>query len=142
MATVKQEHQRPGGGQLRQAAHCARRVGKLEIRGDLPDPGERSGLQWRRCHGDLDLGCQRKIRGAAGFDYDDGMPSRDNLWVQIARYSQLGFVLPAATVVGWLIGAGLDMWLHTKWLYLVGLLVGIAAGFVELVRTVTSGEKQ
>lgn len=69
------------------------------------------------------------------------MPERDNFWVQIARYSQLAFTLPAATVVGWLIGAGLDLWLHTKFLYLVGLLVGIAAGFVELIRTVTAGEK-
>jgi F0F1-type ATP synthase assembly protein I len=32
----------------------------------------------------------------------------------------------------------LDKWLHTTWLYLAGLLLGIAAGFIELVRTVTS----
>jgi F0F1-type ATP synthase assembly protein I len=61
-----------------------------------------------------------------------------SLWVQVARYSQLALVLPAATLVGWLIGVGLDRWLHTKWLYLVGLIVGIAAGFIELIRTVTS----
>jgi len=58
-------------------------------------------------------------------------------WVQFARYSQLAFVLPAATVAGWLVGAGLDHWLHTSWLSIVGLLLGIAAGFVELVRTVS-----
>jgi len=63
-------------------------------------------------------------------------------WVQVARYSQLAFVLPAATFVGWLLGAALDRWLHTGWLYLVGLLVGIVAGFVELIRTVTSTESQ
>ena len=60
--------------------------------------------------------------------------------VTVARYSQLAFVLPACTVVGWLIGLGLDHWLHTTWLYLVGLLFGIAAGFVELVRTAMSSE--
>ena len=65
-------------------------------------------------------------------------PDKDNFWVQLARYSQLAFVLPAATAAGWLIGLGLDKWLHTTWLYLVGLLLGIAAGFVELLRTVTS----
>ena len=65
---------------------------------------------------------------------------RRSLWVQIARYSQLALILPAATLVGWLIGAGLDHWLHTTWLYLLGLIVGIAAGFVELVRTVMSSE--
>jgi F0F1-type ATP synthase assembly protein I len=57
-------------------------------------------------------------------------------WIQIARYSQLAFVLPAATVVGWLIGVGLDHWLHTTWLYIAGILFGILAGFVELIRTV------
>lgn len=65
-------------------------------------------------------------------------PDKDNFWVQFARYSQLAFVLPAATAAGWLIGLGLDKWLHTTWLYLVGLLLGIAAGFVELVRTAIS----
>ena len=65
---------------------------------------------------------------------------RRSLWVQVARYSQLALILPAATLVGWLIGVGLDHWLHTTWLYLLGLIVGIAAGFVELVRTVMSSE--
>ena len=61
---------------------------------------------------------------------------KKSAWLQLARYSQLAFVLPAATLVGWLIGAALDRWLHTTWLYLAGLLLGIAAGFVELIRTV------
>jgi len=60
--------------------------------------------------------------------------------VQLARYSQLALVLPAATFIGWLIGVGLDKWLHTTWLYLVGLIVGIIVGFVELIRTVTSND--
>ena len=58
-----------------------------------------------------------------------------NFWLQYARYGQLAFVLPASLVVGWLIGAALDHWLHTTWLYLAGILLGIAAGFVELIRT-------
>jgi F0F1-type ATP synthase assembly protein I len=62
---------------------------------------------------------------------------KKSAWVQLARYSQLAFVLPAATLVGWIVGAALDHWLHTTWLYLAGLLLGIAAGFVELIRTVT-----
>ena len=61
-----------------------------------------------------------------------------SLLVQIARYSELAFIFPAATVVGWLIGAALDHWLHTTWLYLAGLIVGIIAGFIALIRAVTS----
>jgi F0F1-type ATP synthase assembly protein I len=68
-------------------------------------------------------------------------PDKDNFWVQFARYSQLAFVLPAATAMGWVIGLGLDKWLHTTWLYLAGLLLGIAAGFVELIRTALSDSK-
>ena len=61
---------------------------------------------------------------------------KENFWVQAARYSQLAFVFPAALVVGWLLGSALDRWLHTTWLYLAGILLGIAAGFIELIRTV------
>jgi F0F1-type ATP synthase assembly protein I len=70
----------------------------------------------------------------------DDRETRDqkrSLIVQLANYSQLAFVFPAATVVGWLIGAGLDHWLH-----LVGLILGIIAGFVELIRLVTSTESK
>ena len=73
---------------------------------------------------------------------DDPRDDKRSFWIQIARYSQLGFALPAATFAGWLIGAALDHWLHTKWLYLVGLLLGIVAGFIELIRTVTSSESK
>jgi len=73
------------------------------------------------------------------------MPDDDNgkqsFLRQVGRYSQLAFTLPLCTVVGWLIGAALDRWLHTTWLYLVGLLLGIAAGFVELVRSVMADSK-
>lgn len=60
---------------------------------------------------------------------------KKNFWLQSARYSQVAFALPAATVVGWFVGAALDRWLHTTWLYLAGILLGIAAGFIELIRT-------
>ena len=55
----------------------------------------------------------------------------------MANYAQLAVIFPAATVVGWLLGVALDRWLHTTWLYIVGLLLGIVAGFVELIRTAT-----
>ncbi len=67
---------------------------------------------------------------------------KKNFLLTIARYSELAFILPACTVAGWLIGVALDHWLHTTWIYLVGLLAGIAAGFVQLVRTVTSSESK
>ena len=62
--------------------------------------------------------------------------------VLVARYSGLALALPASTFVGWVVGTLLDRWLHTSWLYLVGLILGIIAGFVELIRAVTSSESK
>jgi len=69
------------------------------------------------------------------------MADEKNTWLQVSRFIELGVLLPACTFVGWLIGVGLDKWLHTTWLYLVGLILGIVAGFVQLVRTVMKAEK-
>jgi F0F1-type ATP synthase assembly protein I len=73
---------------------------------------------------------------------DDDPPAKKSMLVQLANYSQLAFTLPAATVAGWLIGLALDHWLHTTWLYLAGLILGIVAGFVELIHTVTSSDSK
>jgi len=58
-----------------------------------------------------------------------------------ARYSQIAFILPAAVVVGLLVGKLLDHLLHTKWLFLVGVILGAVAGFVDLIRAVTRDKK-
>ena len=71
---------------------------------------------------------------------DDESHNKKNFWVQLGQYSQIAFIFPAATVVGWLIGVALDHWLHTSWLYIVGLILGIIAGFVELIRLVNSSD--
>ena len=65
-----------------------------------------------------------------------------NVWRQIGRYSHLGFVLPAAIVVGLLIGAALDRYFHTTWITLVGLVVGAIAGFIELMRGIMGASKE
>jgi F0F1-type ATP synthase assembly protein I len=61
-------------------------------------------------------------------------------WVQMGNYAQLAIVFPAATLIGWLIGSAFDRWLHTNWLYIVGLILGIIAGFVELIRTAAANK--
>ena len=67
----------------------------------------------------------------------DGSPPPERERRALARllqYTHLGFVLPAATVTGWLLGAALDRWLGTNWINIAGLVVGIVAGFSEIVR--------
>lgn len=55
-----------------------------------------------------------------------------------ARYSQVAFIVPGAVVAGLIIGALLDKWLHTHWVYIAGVIFGAVVGFIQLVRTVTS----
>lgn len=62
--------------------------------------------------------------------------------VQVESIIQLALMLPVATVVGWLIGAGLDKWLHQHWIYIPGLILGAAAGFVQIFRVVLAQSKE
>jgi F0F1-type ATP synthase assembly protein I len=55
-----------------------------------------------------------------------------------ARYSQVAFIVPGGVVAGLLIGALIDKWLHTHWVYIAGVIFGAIVGFIQLVRTVTS----
>ena len=67
----------------------------------------------------------------------DDKPRNDNAAVLWARYSQIAFIIPAAVVVGLLIGKLFDYWLHTRWLFLVGIILGSISGFVEMIRMIT-----
>jgi ATP synthase protein I len=60
----------------------------------------------------------------------------DRRWVrQVGVLSGVGLTLVISTVLGLWGGYALDGWLGTKpWLMLVGLLLGIASGFVNLFR--------
>ena len=62
-------------------------------------------------------------------------PNNDrNVWQQVGRYTTLAFLLPSCVAVGYTIGYFLDKAFGTHYLYLVFLLIGIAAGFIELIR--------
>ena len=52
----------------------------------------------------------------------------------MARYSEIGFIIPAAVLLGFFLGKLLDYGLHTHWLYLVGLIFGAIVGFVQMIR--------
>lgn len=61
-------------------------------------------------------------------------PTKKDPIVTIARYSEIGFIIPSAVLLGFFLGKLLDYWLHTKWLYLVGLLFGAVVGFWQVIR--------
>ena len=47
---------------------------------------------------------------------------------------QIALALPLSTFIGWGLGEFLDHKLHQSWIAIVGLLLGIAAGFTQVVR--------
>lgn len=50
------------------------------------------------------------------------------------EYMSLALLLPMATLVGYALGYLLDKAFHTHWIYMPGLIFGIAAGFTQLIR--------
>jgi F0F1-type ATP synthase assembly protein I len=62
-------------------------------------------------------------------------------WVMVARYSEIGFMIPAAVMVGYFLGWMVDHFLHTHWMYLVGIILGSVAGFVSMIRTALQSSK-
>ena len=71
----------------------------------------------------------------------DEDPFKKSSMEQIARYSEIGFVIPAAILVGLIIGKLLDHWLHTKWIYIAGLIAGAIIGFVQMIRLAVSSNE-
>lgn len=58
--------------------------------------------------------------------------------IAAARYTSVAMTLPAATFAGYALGYGLDLWLHTGYLKIVFLILGIVSGFAQLIRQLLS----
>ncbi|HKQ65626.1 MAG TPA: AtpZ/AtpI family protein [Methylomirabilota bacterium] len=71
-------------------------------------------------------------------------PSGDQgTWKALGELSSIGLVLVVSTIIGLVGGYYADRWLGTSpWLLLVGLVLGIAAGFVNLFRSVTRADRE
>ncbi len=63
-------------------------------------------------------------------------------WRAIRRYGNLGFEMVISVLIGAGGGRAIDQWLgFTPWFFIIGFIFGVAAGFLNLYRLVTS-EKQ
>ena len=69
-------------------------------------------------------------------------PGENNTWKALAELSAIGMTMVLCTVIGLAGGYFADRWLGTKpWLTLIGLGLGIAAGFVSFFRSVKTAER-
>ncbi len=58
----------------------------------------------------------------------------ENQAAAIGKYLELAMLLPIATMVGWAIGYGLDKLFGTHFLFLIFIVLGTAAGIIQLIR--------
>jgi len=70
-----------------------------------------------------------------------GRNQKKNVWVQVGEYSSLAFMLPAATLIGYGIGYLLDRALGTTFLKVIFLILGMASGFLQVIRQVQKDTK-
>jgi len=70
-------------------------------------------------------------------------PGGDPQWRSLGELASIGMAMVLCTVIGLGAGYWADRWLGTSpWLMLAGLLLGIAAGFVNLFRSVKTAERR
>jgi len=103
-------------------------------------------MHWRRpltpprgrCYDAAASGSEATLTGLkCGVGETVVTPEPPNDWRRIGLAASLGLVLVAATAIGAGGGWLLDRWLGTApWCLTGGLLVGVAAGFLEIFRLV------
>ena len=67
---------------------------------------------------------------------------RNRALVSAGEYISLAFMLPAAVFAGYFLGTLLDRAFGTNFLYIVFLLLGIAAGLLQVVRKFTKDTRE
>ncbi|MBS1877577.1 MAG: AtpZ/AtpI family protein [Acidobacteria bacterium] len=66
---------------------------------------------------------------------------RDNVMALVGKYSSLAMAPPSAAFAGYVIGYLLDKAFHTGFLAIVFLILGVAGGTLEVVRTLLKDTK-
>lgn len=55
---------------------------------------------------------------------------------------QIALAIPLSTLIGWGIGVWLDHKLHHSWIPILGLILGAAAGFVQIIRLANQANRR
>ncbi|MFL6462932.1 MAG: AtpZ/AtpI family protein [Bryobacteraceae bacterium] len=69
-------------------------------------------------------------------------PKSDGSLTWLGKYLSLALTLPASVVAGYILGAVLDHWLHWPILRAIGILLGMAAGLMQILRELSRDERR
>lgn len=71
------------------------------------------------------------------------MPGKsDKSFFWLGKYLSLTLTLPASVAAGYILGALADHWLHISFLRVVGILLGMAAGLIQVFRELLRDDKK
>lgn len=69
-------------------------------------------------------------------------PENQKSLIWLSKYLSLAFTLPASVLAGYILGAIADHWLHVPVLRAVGILLGMVAGMIQIIREISRDEQR
>jgi F0F1-type ATP synthase assembly protein I len=69
-------------------------------------------------------------------------PKPDKSLHLLGKYLSLALTLPASVVAGYILGALGDHWLHVPFLRALGIVLGMAAGLIQILRELSRETKK
>jgi F0F1-type ATP synthase assembly protein I len=75
-----------------------------------------------------------KKRTQFGFESQKRQGSQGHPLIWLGKYLSLGLTLPAAVFAGYILGAFADHFLHIPFLRALGIILGMVAGLVQILR--------
>jgi cadmium resistance protein CadD (predicted permease) len=71
------------------------------------------------------------------------MPNKpDNPLIWLGKYLSLALTLPASVAAGYILGALADHWLHVRFLRVIGIILGMVAGLIQVLRELSREQKR
>jgi F0F1-type ATP synthase assembly protein I len=69
-------------------------------------------------------------------------PENKNSLIWLSKYLSLAFTLPASVLAGYILGSIADHWLNIPVLRAAGILLGMVAGLVQIIREISRDEQR
>ena len=69
-------------------------------------------------------------------------PENQKSLIWLSKYLSLAFTLPASVLAGYILGAIADHWLHIPVLRAIGILLGMVAGLIQIIREISRDEQR